>query len=265
MFTWGSRNLLTIALFAYVGAIIHGISTGGGLIGTLSMGYKGGVGDHVGYSILMGVAFVALLLGVVTIATREGQSEDMSAAAGVDRALAVRPPSQPSYWAPMAAFGVACIALGAAVSQAFLILGLVIIAVTGMEWAMTAWSDRATGDPEVNSVIRSRMLSPFEVPMLALLGIAVVVLGVSRVLLAAPSKTASTTIVVLVAAAIFGCAILFAKSRASRAVMSGVLAFGAVAVLAGGVVGAALGEREIKHHGEHSEDHGDDHDEEGEG
>ncbi len=263
MFTWGSRNLLTIGLFAYIGAIIYGITTGGGLIGTLSMGYKGGVGDHVGYTILMGLAFVAALLGVMAIATREGQSEDMSAAAGVDRALAVRPPTAPTYWAPMGAFGVACIALGAAVSQAFLILGIVILVVTAMEWAMTAWSDRATGDPEVNSIIRARLLSPFEVPMLALLGIAVVVLGVSRVLLAAPSKTASTTIVVLVAAAIFGCAVLFAKSRASRSVMSGVLAFGAVAVLAGGVVGAALGEREIEHHGE---EHGEEHsDEEGEG
>ncbi len=263
MFTWGSRNLLTIGLFAYIGAIIHGISTGGGLIGTLSMGYKGGVGDHVGYTILIGLAFVAVLLGVMAIATREGQSEDMSVAAGVDRALAVRPPMNPTYWAPMGAFGVACIALGAAVSQAFLILGLVILVVTAMEWAMTAWSDRATGDPEVNSVIRARLLSPFEVPMLALLGIAVVVLGLSRVLLAAPSKTASTTIVVLVAASIFGTAVLFAKSRASRAVMSGVLAFGAVAVLAGGIVGAAIGEREIEHHGEeHSEEHSE---EEGEG
>lgn len=271
MFTWGSRNLLTIGLFAYIGAIIHGISTGGGLVGTLSMGYKGGVGDHVGYSILIGVAFVAVLLGVVAIATREGQSEDVSAAAGVERALAVRPPSQPSYWGPLAAFGLACVALGAAVSQAFLILGVVVLLVTALEWTMTAWSDRATGDPEVNSIIRARMLSPIEVPMLALLGIAVIVLGISRVLLAAPSKTASTTIAVVAAAAVFGVGILFAKSRGSRALVSGVVAFGAVAVLAGGVVGAAVGEREIEHHGEHSEhgdDHGDDgesHSEEGEG
>lgn len=255
MFTWGSRNLLFIGLFAYFGAIFYGLSSGGDIVGTLSFGYKGGVGDHVGYAILIGAALVALLLAVVSIATREGNAEDMAAIAGVDRALAVRPPTQPAYWAPLAAFGLACMAVGVAVSQAFLILGIVIIAVATLEWTALAWSDRATGDAEVNSVIRSRMLSPFEVPILALLGIAVVVLGLSRVFLTV-SKTGSVVLAVIAAAFVFGAAVASAKLKLSRSVVSGLVAFGAVAVLAGGIIGAVNGEREFPHgeDGEHSDE-----------
>ncbi len=255
MFTWGSRNLLFVALFAYLGAIVYGLSSGGDIVGTLGLGYKGGVGDHVGYSILIGVALVALLLAVVSIATREGNAEDMAAVVGVDRALAVRPPTKPSYWGPLAAFGLACMAVGVAVSQAFLILGIVVIAVTTLEWTALAWSDRATGDAEVNSVIRSRMLSPFEVPILALLGIAVVVLGLSRVFLTV-SKTGSVVMAVLAASFVFGAAVASAKLKLPRSVVSALVAFGAVATLAGGIIGAVNGEREFPHgdEGEHSEE-----------
>lgn len=253
MFTWGSRNLFGVALLAYVGAIVYGLSTGGHLIGTLSMGYKFGVGDHVGYTMLMGATFVALLLGIVSVATREGNSEDMSELIGVDHALAVRPPARPAFWGPLGAFGLACIALGVATSQAFLYLGLAILAVTVLEWTVLAWSDRATGDAEVNSVIRSRFLSPFEVPILSLLGIAVIVLGLSRVLLAV-SAIGSVVVAAVAAILVFAAAVFIAKSRAPRPVISSILALGAVAVLAGGIVGAAVGERDF-HHGEaHTED-----------
>lgn len=248
MFTWGSRNLLFISLAAYVSAIVHGLSTGGSIVGTMSLGYKGGVGDHVAYTILIGASLVALLLAIVAVATREGEAEDMAQVAGVDRALVVRPPGSPSYWGPLAAFGLACVAVGVAVSQAFLILGLVILAVATIEWSALAWSDRATGDPEVNSVIRSRLMSPIEVPLLGLLGLAVIVLGLSRVFLTV-SAAGSVIAAVIAAVFVFGAAVAAAKLHLPRSVMSALVAFGAVAVLAGGILGAVNGERDF-HHGE---------------
>jgi hypothetical protein len=149
-----------------------------------------------------------------------------------------------------------------ATSRAFLYLGFAVLAVTVFEWAVLAWSDRATGDPEVNSIIRSRFLSPLEVPMLALLAAAVIVLGLSRVLLAV-SEVGSVVVAVVAAALIFAAAIFIAKTRAPRPVISAIVAFGAVAVLAGGVVGAAVGERDFHHGEDHSEEG--DHAEEGEG
>lgn len=248
MFTWGSKYLFGVCLAALIGAVVYGLVTGGGIVGVVSMGYKGGVGEHSGYTLLLAAAFSALFLGVIGVMTRDGDAEDMAQRAGSERVLAVKPPAGLGISAPLAAFGIACLALGLAVSQAFLYLGLAVLFVAGIEWTVQAWSDRATGDDEVNAIIRRRMIGPFEVPMLSLLAVAVMAIGLSRILLAVPSA-ASVGIAVAAAAFIFGSALLIAKSRAPRAIVSAIVTFGAIAVLAGGIVGAATGERDF-HEGE---------------
>jgi hypothetical protein len=263
MFTWGSKYLFGIALAAFVGAVVYGLISGGDPVGVISSGYKGGIGEHTGYTILMSASVGAFILGVVSVIVRDGDAEDMSALAGSDRTLAVRPPVGLSIVAPLTAFGIACLAVGVAVSSAFIYLGVAVLFVVGVEWLIQAWADRATGDDEVNNVIRKRMLGPIEVPLLGLLGIAVMAIGVSRILLAV-SKTGATVIAVVAAAFIFFSAILIAKARLPRAIVSAIVTFGAVAVLAGGIVGAVRGPRDFHHgeeHGEHSEEG--DHSEEG--
>ena len=257
MFSWGSKYLFALAGSSLLAAAAYGIVSGGGLIGVMSVGYKGGVGEHTGYAILLSIGVVCALLGVLNVMIRGGEAEVAAATVGADHSLTVSTPRLPSYWGPMAAFGLACVAVGAAVSTAFWVLGLVILAVVALEWMVLAWSDRATGDPEVNSVIRSRVIAPLEVPILAALGVAVVILGVSRVLLAMGTPEASTAVVGVVAALVFGAAVGMAKTNAPRSIISGVVAVGAVAVLAGGIAGAVVGERDIAHHedsgtGDHS-------------
>ena len=111
--------------------------------------------------------------------------------------------------------------------------------------------DRATGDPEVNRVVRSRVLGPIELPMLSMLGIAAVAVGVSRVFLAA-SKTGATVAGTLFTVFVFGAAVLMSKVELKRSAINGIVALGALAILAGGIVGAAVGERDFH---EHEEDH----------
>ena len=53
--------------------------------------------------------------------------------------------------------------------------GLVVLAVTAVEWAVRAWAERATGDPEVNRGYPQRLIAPFEIPVLAVLVIAFLV------------------------------------------------------------------------------------------
>jgi hypothetical protein len=253
MFTWGSKYLFGVFVAAYVSAVVYGAVSGGGPIGVISFGYKGGVGEHVGYTILMSAAFVALFLGIVSVITRDGDSEDMASLAGSERALAVRPPTGLSIAGPLTAFGIGCLAVGIAVSTAFLYLGVAVLFVVAIEWLVQAWSERATGDDQVNNIIRNRILGPIEVPMLGLLSIAVIVLGISRVLLAV-SKVGSVVVASVAAVFVFGAAILIAKSKAPRAIISAIVSFGAVAVLAGGIVGAVSGERDF-HHGHEEENH----------
>ncbi len=258
MFTWGSKYLFAVSGASLLGAAVYGLISGGGLLGVMSLGYKGGVGEHAGYTLLVAIGLVTALLGVLNVTIRDGDAEEAALAVGVDHALTVSTPRTQSFWGPLAAFGVACMVVGLAVSQAFFILGIVILSVVALEWLVLAWSDRATGDDEVNSTIRNRIIGPLEIPMLSLLGIAVVVIGISRVLLAV-SEVGSTVVASLVAAFVFFAAVAMAKSDAPRSIISGVVAIGAVAVLAGGIAGAVVGEREIVHHheddsGTHSED-----------
>ncbi len=254
MFTWGSKYLFGVSVAAFLAALAYGLITGGGPVGVVSAGYKGGVGEHVGYTLLISASVSALLLGITTVIARDGDAEEMSSLAGSERALAVKPPLGLSIAGPLTAFGIGCLVVGIAVSEAFLYLGIAVLLVVGIEWLVQAWSDRATGDDHVNSVIRKRVLGPIEVPMLAALAIAVIVLGLSRILLAV-SEIGSVVIAVAAAAFVFFSAVLIAKTQAPRAIISAIVTFGALAVLAGGIVGAVSGERDFHHEGDgHSEE-----------
>ncbi len=264
MLTWGSKFLLGVSGSALIGAIVYAIVTGGEPVGAISAGYKGGVGDHLGYTVLLAVSLSALVLAVVTIITRDGDAEAMAALAGAEQVPAVTPPAAGSYWGIVSAFGVACLVIGFAVSTAFWILGVAVLLVAALQWLVLAWSDRATGDPETNAVIRTRVVGPFEIPMMSMLTIGVIAVGASRVFLAA-SEIGAVVIGSIVTVVIFGAAVVLSKVEVKRGVMSGIVALGAVAILAGGIAGAAIGQRDFHHGEEHGEEHSDDSHSEGEG
>ncbi len=254
MFTWGPKYLIGLSVTAWLAALAYGLVTGGDIVGVLSFGYKGGVGEHLGYTLLMGAFTVLAMLAGVTFATRDGEAETLARLAGTDTVPQVTPPTAPSYWGLLSAFGIACLMLGVALTSVFLYLGIAVIAVVAIEWVALAWSDRATGDPDTNRAIRERMLGPIEVPMLGAVAIAAMMIGVSRVFLAV-SKTGAVVAGSIFTILLFGTAVLLAQTDAPRRFISAAVTALAVLVLGGGVVGAIAGEREI-HHGE--EEHSDD-------
>lgn len=244
MFPWGSKYLLTASFVTWCAALFYGLVTGGDFVGVVSVGYKGGVGEHYGFTILVALMLATFFMGLVVFFTRDGDAEAMAALAGVESVPQITPSTRPAYWGPLSAFGAASIMLGLAVSEAFLYLGLATFFMVLVLWTVHAWSDRATADADVNEIIRDRTLGPIEVPMIAAVGIAAVILAMSRMFLAA-SHTGAVVIGSIFTMLIFGGAVALSRITASRRTWTTVLAVGAVAVLGGGIIAAALGEREL--------------------
>ncbi len=254
MFTWGSKFLFGISLTALLAAFVYGLVTGGQPIGVISAGYKGGVGDHLGYTILLFTSTAAFVLGTVAVIARDGDAEAMAGLAGTATVPAVTPPADPAYWGILSAFGLASVIVGAAVSRAFMYLGLAVFVVVLIQWLAHAWSDRASGDPEINRIIRHRIMGPIDVPLMATVGIATIVLGVSRIFLAAPSAIWSTVAGSVLTILVFGTAVLLSKVEVKKSVTTGLIVLAALVVLAGGIIGAAVGERDFHHDEAHSEE-----------
>lgn len=233
MLTLGSRFWLAVTTFAVVAWFVYVLSSGGEMFGTLVLGF---------------LAVAAAIPGIALVVLRDGNVavEGAGAMAAGPRSYATR---FPAAWPALAALGAGVALVGLATGGALLYVGLAILAVTLFEWMVQGWAERATGDPAANQRLRNQVMYPIEIPTLAVIGIGLVVLTFSRVLLALP-KTGSTVIAIVVAGAILGVAVLLtSRPRLSSSVLTGVVVAGAVALVAGGIVGAVAGEREIEEHG----------------
>jgi hypothetical protein len=263
MIPTGFKLYFGIAAAAIGAALVGGYTSGGDGVGPLSAGYKGGIGDQVSYTILLGVAFVAVIVGALLTYFRDTDAEAVAAAMGRAEAPAAQHPAAPSIWPIVAGAGMGSLAVGFAVTPVLVGVGIVVLVMVAFEWTMTAWADRATGDAAANEALRDQLMGPFEVPLLGLLGGGVFVLAVSRILLAT-SEIGAVVIGGIVAVIILGTAILITqRPKLSKNLMTGLVGLIAIGVLAGGIWGAVAGTREIEHHDEdHSEegateDHGD--------
>jgi hypothetical protein len=233
MITTGAKWYFGLGFVSLVIASAYGWTTGGNGLGPLTLGYKGGVGDHFGYGVLVAGATISVFLGVVSLAVRDADAAAVAQLAGTDSAPVVVP-SATSYWPAIAAFGVALVVIGLVSSTVMFVFGLVALGIVLIEWAVQTWADHATGDPAVNRQIRNRLMNPVEFPAAGVLAAALLVVAFSRVFLA-----------VLVAS----------RPRLNANVIVGVLLVAAVAVVGAGIAGAVAGEREFHQIGEEGEEH----------
>jgi hypothetical protein len=249
MITTGAKWFYGLAAAALVAALAYGFSTQGGLSGVFTFGLLGGVGERLGMLVLLGLAATAAMLGSVVIAVRDADAEAIESLLGIEILPAAAPPSYESYWPVVAAFGVGAAMIGLVVGEVLFVVGVMAVGVAFVEWAVDAWADRATGDPEANRQIRNRIMHPIEFPVAGALAIAALVLCVSRVLLALP-KEGSDAVAIAFAAVVLAVAFLFAyKPSIGRTAVGVVLALFAVAVLVGGIVAAANGSRSFEDEG----------------
>lgn len=256
MFTTGSKWFLGLGLVSLVLAAAYGWSTGGNGLGPISAGYKGGVGDPFGYTLLVSIGVSGVLLGLVALATRDAAPSALAELAGTEVAPRELAPAHVAYWPVLGAFGAAIVVLGLVISNVLFIAGCFVLLAVLVEWMVLAWSDRATGDPETNRLIRRRVMGPFEVPLAGFLVVAGSVAAVSRLLLTSSELGAVGVatgfgVVVLTLGTVFA-----TRPKLSANVIAGVLVLCGLGVVTAGVVSAARGERVIEHEEEHGEDDG---------
>lgn len=270
MITRASKYFFAAAAVAYVTALLYGFVTGaaahGGVIevfrsgsivdsivGPLSFGWKGWVGDHVGYGALMCMAGVSAVLGGMASVFRDGSAEGLAELQGAavedgevvgDADLRIPAPQGLSYWPLLAAFSAGAVVVGAAVSSALFVIGCIGLLVAAVEWTIRTWSERATGDPALNAELRERIMHPIEVPVGAAIAIGIVVFSMSRILLAV-SKVGAVFFIIILATLVFVVAILLAqRPELKRSVMVTVLLVGGLAIIGGGIAGGIAGPRE---------------------
>jgi len=249
MLTIGFKFWIGLCAVMLVAAVFAGYTTGGTETGPVSLGWKGGVGNHVAYVLLVFGASVTALLGLTAQVFRDGDAEAAAEVLGLEVAPEAQVAVGRSWWPIFTAVGLGVAAVGLVVHAAVFVVGLCMLAVVGFEWTMTNWSERATGDPVTNRELRERLMRPIEIPVLGAVGIGVLVLAVSRVLLAS-SVGGAVGVATVIGIVVFGGAMYLSRRPAlSRGLIQSALLLGAVAVLTAGIVAAVVGERDFHHKG----------------
>jgi len=267
VFTPGFRLFFGFAGAAAAAAVVYGVASGsaGGTeyfavlnveawVGVLSLGYKGGIGDHVGYVALMGFAVLSAVVALFLVAFRDADAESAGELMDDGRIPDTQSDLGHNYWPAVSAFGVGAMIVGLATHATIFVIGVVIVGAAIFEWMLAAWADRATADPAVNRNLRNRIMGPVEYPVTAALGVAVLVLALSRVFLAV-TEFSAVIVAGVVATVIFFAAVAFAVvPRINRSVIVGTVALACAGILVAGVVTAAIGSRDF-HHGPSETDH----------
>ncbi|MCU0267831.1 MAG: hypothetical protein MUF83_04190 [Acidimicrobiales bacterium] len=273
LFTPAFRFYTGLAIWSLVFALVTAISTTldeqslddvGVLdlvLGPISLGWKGSVGSHLTYVLLLSVAVVAAGLAGVLIASRDADPDAQASLVQVERVPRTRPPAGSSYAPLIGALGLAAVAVGlagsdAGTNQAFFRGGIVAVVIALLLWALRAWAESSTGDDTTNLEIYHKFIDPVRVPVLAVVGVVAFGYGISRLLLAV-NKDASTAIFGIAALLLFlVMAALALLPKVSKNVIVVLAVVGVVLVFAAGVFGLSEGARDFEKHGadtEHSE------------
>lgn len=248
MTTTASKLFLGAAVAALVSAWVYGWGTGGGLTGVMLLGLKGGVGELAGYTVLVAAAAVLFSLGAATSVLRDADPEHQAMVARLEAPPDVRPPAGPSYFPALGAVAAVAAMVGLVASPVLFVIGTLGLLLVTLEWMVTAWSERATGDPVVNRQIRNRLMYPLEIPVGAALLILVLVVSVSRIFLTLDRNATSAIAIAIGALILAGAFFVAYRPRLSKDAIAVLLIVAAVIAIGAGIVSATNGSREFHPH-----------------
>lgn len=263
-FTPGFKFFAALSAFALTAAFVAGLGgelAGGGdvgqalddkgiinaIVGPITLGWKGGVGDHLAYTFFVALAVVAAILAGITVAFRDADPKSQAELISVESVPLTKAPNGASYLpiGVAAAFGITLV--GWATDRVIMLAGIVVLVVLALGWTVRAWAERATGDDDVNTELYERITAPVRVPVLAAAVVAFMAFGLSRLLLSL-SEHGAVLAFSVIGIVVFGAIILVAtRPQITRGLATAVLVIGALFVLAAGIIGIARGPEE---HGE---------------
>jgi hypothetical protein len=268
-FTTGFKLFTGLTFFAMAGAFVTGVSTCqpkfrsshyppiqctgpqglvGSILGPITAGWKGGVGNHLAYAVFLALAGGAFFLAGLLTAFRDADPKSVAEAAHAETVPVLNPPSTLSYWPALTAVSVAVIAIGLVSNTALFVAGCVALAVSVLMWVITNWSEKATGDPEVNAQLRERLAIGIEVPLAAAVVVGLVAISLSRVLLTV-GRLEAVAVAGVVAGVAFLAGVLIAYVRQiDKNVIAVLVITGVILIVGAGLVSAAQGERTFEHH-----------------
>lgn len=271
MFTPGFKLFGGLSAFGLIGAFVYGLSSRGvggevtdadyfgfvdrdAVIGLISLGWKGNVGGASGFMVLIFMSITAAFIGGTVVAFRDADVESVAELGDTPSAMPLaQRPTAPSWWPATTAIGVGVLLIGLVMeTKAYWIIGLVLLSAVAVEWALTSWADRSTGDATINSALRDRVGASFEIPVLGLALGAVLALSVSRMFLWATGNAAVLVAGVLSVVILAVAVLAVFRPQIGRRTLNAIVGVVAVAFIGLGVLAAA----NTEHHGdEHGEDH----------
>lgn len=231
MIPTGSRLLLGATLVAVVMAII----------------YSGTVWGALGTTGLIFLSVALALLAGINLYVRDSDVTAGDPTGASDSAAAHRRP-QPSIWPLVGAVGAVLVVLGLITFPIVFVFGVVALGAAVVEWMLEAWSERASSSREYNVDVRQRMAHPAEFPVLAVLVAAVLIYSFSRIMLFLSKSSGPVAFGVLAALVLVVGFLIAYRPQLPGSAVSAVAAIAVLGLVAGGVVAAILGERDIEPH-----------------
>lgn len=222
MFTTGSKYFLGFSLLASVSIAVSILFVNpSALAATALVGLLGASG----------------LLAGVLLFVRDG---DVPSGESSPSSL---PAPTKSMWPLVTAIGAALVLIGTITQPVFFLIGIVVLAAALVEWTVLAWSEGASSDPEYNAATRKRLLNPIEFPILAAVGLGVLIFSFSRVMLAVDVQIGVALFIVIGALVLVGGVLFAMRPTLKQGVVSAICVFAAIAIVAAGISSARSGMR----------------------
>jgi hypothetical protein len=191
----------------------------------------------LGATALFGLVAALSLLATMAVFTHDGDTE-----LGDSSAIVKQPTT--SMWPLVGAVGVALLLVGTITAPIVTLFGILALAATLVEWAVQAWSERASSDAAYNATLRKRLMNPLEFPVLAALGLGVIIFSFSRIMLAI-DKSAGAVIFIVISTLVLLVGVLFAfKPELKRSLVLSICVVGALGTVVAGVGSMSSGLRE---------------------